>query len=223
MLTEHYACLFDEDQVVGIADFSAKTGRRVCFMNYFGVREGWRDAGAAQFFFQEVQAGLRERIPFVEAILFELEPIDWSYLGGLSGSIPDTGEERSRLQLALRSLARMLVFNANHALAALQPDGSTMPYWEPIVDGGDRRLTLMLLPTNKNVISVKDAVDFVYDEVYGEAYQDDFNFPAFRSKALSLKGHFDQYSDCTFRTYPIPRELARLLLWAEDKGISVDL
>jgi hypothetical protein len=222
---EHYACLLDGDEVVGVADISAKSGRRVCLLNYFGVKGGWRDGGTARFFFEQVQTGLRALVPFVGVALFELEPIDWNCLQRLCSNPVLNRVQRSRVQATVRTLARLLVFSANHALAALGQDGTPMPYWEPLAYGGGREMVLMLLPLiGGAVLPVKEAVDFVYDNVYGEAYDGELDLPGFRENTSLLKGRVEQCMDgCQFRKYPIPRSLAHLLLWGENMGLSADL
>lgn len=221
---EHYACLLDGDEVVGVADVSAKSGQRLCIMSYFGVKGGWRNGGTARFFFQEVQAGLRSRMPFVDTALFEVEPIDWNYLQHLRASPDLSSAQRSYAEAKIRTLARLVVFSANHALAALQQDGTPMPYWEPLAYGEGRELILMLLPASGPVVTVTEAIDFVYDNVYGEAYDEELNLPEFRDQALRLKRRVEQrMNGCYFGRYPIPRSLAHLLLWAENLGLSADL
>ena len=221
---EHYACLLDGDDVVGVADISAKSGIRVCILNYFGVKGGWRNGGTARFFFEEVRLGLQTRIPFVDTALFELEPIDWNCLKRLCANPDLNSSQRSLVQSSLRSLARLLVFSANGAVAALHQDGTPMPYWEPLAYGEERKLILMLLPVSSSLISVKEAIDFLYENVYGEAYGGELDLPGFREHALMLQQRVGQCLEgCYFGKYPIPRSLAHLLLWAENMGLSADL
>ena len=83
----------------------------------------------------------------------------------------------------------------------------------------------MLLPMSSASTTVREAIEFTYDNVYGEAFEGEDARPReFRQRCLSLKERVEQFvSACTFGRYPIPREIARLLLWAEDKGLGADL
>ena len=183
---------------IGVAYFSAHVDRHWCFGNYFGLRRGFRHTERVRVFYTEVRDHILTEIdPRCQGLLFEVEPVDWDRLDlvAQAGAIPKD-ETRTEVLSDIRSLRRLHLFQTSGALAFLGEDDRPLPYRFPAMSEETRQaeetqLILMVMPWQKEAgqIDIREAIAFVYDDLYGDAYgsPSSTEIPGFRPYVEGIK------------------------------------
>lgn len=229
---EVFGVLLSGAEVIGIAVFSGHLHRRVCFGGYFGVLPGRRRYGCARRFFDEVVAGMRGQVGRLHGILFEVDPVDESFLEQVAARDTLLGQgDESRIERNIRALRRLLLYTRSGALAAVQPDGTLMPYWQPVVHALPERLQrqclLCLSLGEAEPVTVSEAVDFVYDDLYLDAYggnASDVLVPDFKDYLGRLKQAVAPHAALArFTRLRLPPVIRRLCRRAVAEGFDTGL
>ncbi len=234
---EIYAVLHIGDQAIGMTFLSAQVQRHWSFGNYLGVRSGWRQKHRAEYFLEEVMRHLRTISPSMKGILFEVEPVDIKLLERVADrpGISGFGDE-NEIFLNLRSLRRLLLYHSYKAVALLNSDGLPLPYWQPsMVDDeldsrNERELILMvklLGGVDKEKIELQELLDFIYDDLYGDAYggASTVEIPNYRAYVAQIKSRVQDRARGGWKLgkVEIPSKVTRLLLRAKGEGLTDEL
>jgi class 3 adenylate cyclase len=229
---EVYGVAHVSGNVVGMVYVTCHITRHWCFANYFGIQKGYRKEGRAQLVYEALERHIVTNIDArSRGLIFEVETVDWSHLEEVrqSGAISASRDLRHTV-LHLRRLRRLLLYQTGSALAFLAANQQPVPYWqpamsEPLGPQGEVPLILMVLPfVPKEVIRLDDVVQFVFDDLYGDAYGVDGSsteIAGYRAylaevKARVLKEGAGGWSLGNVATKKHYREL---LFWAKREGL----
>lgn len=182
-----YAVLHADDDVFGMAYLSLHLDSSWAYVSYLGILQGWRDLGRADKFIKDVVKYIQDEIlPTLKGIIFEIDPIEFTYLkelGEISSELNrDDFDEQTLFQL--RSLKRLKLFqNYYKSAMVLGRDELPLTVWQPpltkTLDTTDEKeLILMVKPIKQDGIKdieLQDVLDFVYDILYMDAYNTEDN------------------------------------------------
>lgn len=197
---EVYGVVHVSGDVVGMVYVTCHVRRHLGFANYFGIQKGYRKEGRAQLLYDALERHIVTNIDAKSrGLIFEVETVDWSHLEEIrqSGEISSSGSLRNTVT-QLRRLRRLLLYQTGSALAFLAADQQPVQYWqpamsEPLGPDGEVPLILMVFPfVPKEQIDLDDVLQFVFDDLYGDAYGND-------ESTTELEGYRDYVAEVKAR------------------------
>ncbi|HJU42061.1 MAG TPA: adenylate/guanylate cyclase domain-containing protein [Vicinamibacterales bacterium] len=229
---EVYGVVHASGDVVGVVYVTCHITRHWCFANYLGIRKGYRKEGRAQLVYDALEHHIITNIDAnSRGLVFEVESVDWSHLEEIrqSGQISSSGDLRNTV-LHLRRLRRLLLYQTGNALAFLAANRQPVPYWqpamsEPLGPQGEVSLILMVLPfVAKEAIDIHDVLEFVFDDLYGDAYGVDGStteIAGYRDYVAQVKDRV--LSGCrtgwSLGNIATKKQYRELLYWAKREGL----
>lgn len=188
-----YAVLHIGECVFGMAYFDMHLKRHWCCGYNFGVKAPWRPERQAEIFFNRVEEELRRIDPDYKGILFEVEPVNFELLAEVAKRKKIAGfPDEYAICSNIRNLRRLVLFEYHGARILLAANGRPLPYRQPSIGKLDttdeRELILMVWPRKdfkQENFDLKEVLDFIYDDVYAYAYEDDV--PGYRQYVTSIK------------------------------------
>ncbi len=194
-----YGILHIGSQCVGMAFLSHHLERHWCFGNYFGVIAGWRQYSRGEQFYSALAGELAKLDPLWKGILFEVEPISQQSLQIISEvGVPKCIKNSETSQGVVRCLRRIALYTRNRALALVDEEGRPCQYWQPAMSDPIRRanevelMLMALLRPGTPPPNVREVLDYVYDDLFGDAYGDggdgaDVSIPHYREYVAGVK------------------------------------
>ena len=234
---EIYGVLHMRRIPLGMAFLTAYLEHHWTFGNYFGVRAGRRGLRRAEFFLENIQDEIQQAHmdPNMKGILFEVEPINQEMLSAVEqrGRIRGFPDERHVLQ-QIRRLRRLHLYQAIGCVALLKEDDrQPLPYWQPSMKenldpAGELSLILMaylLKGTDKATVTLAEILDFVYDNLYGDAYGGlgDVEFAGYRPYVQTIRNRVEEAAAAhgwKLDKMSVARRLRNLIHMAHEEGIS---
>jgi len=221
--TELWGVIHFDLNVIGIIYLTCHRGRDFCYGNYFGLLPGPFRRHTRYFLKRELVPYLKKHIRKSKAILFEIEPLDFTFLNGIAKGNSISGNDDEQFLRSERERLRWLYLlnTEENVVTAITPETSyPMPYFhpamqEPLDETNERPWVLMAyaygaLPER---LDLQKAINFLLDDLYSEAY-DGKN---------SYIGHYREYiqhnvkprilehaAHASFGDFRIPRDIARL-------------
>jgi hypothetical protein len=233
---EVYAILHIGDYVIGMAFLTAHVESHWCFGNYFGVRAGYRQGNRANRFYQEIASFLLGRVdPQQRGILFEVEQIDFAALAAAARLQTIRGSpDRETVLKSLRRLRRLLLYQSSQARAFLGSDRQPLRYRQPAMEEtlnpeSEVPLILMtrLLPgVPEGNIQLPEVLNFIYDDLYGDAYggPGNISIPGYGAYLRRIKEDVAASSrGWSLGNVPIDRATRGLIDIAKKEGLEPEL
>jgi len=228
------------DIVVGFAWVSLHTERAWCFGNYLGIVKGWRRNAAAADLKDAVTGRAKASVAGLKGMLFEVDPVDTALLEQVAvevqrGKHLRECERWEDVKNNLRRLRRLNWYQLVGAKMLLREDGRPLPYWQPSMkevlrSADERDLHLMVYlfdPAETQEFNIASAIDFIYDDLYREAYAGEGNVQilGFADRVSKAKGRVVNALQGGWRLgkLSVTPSVHRLMRRAEEEGLAAEL
>jgi hypothetical protein len=183
------------DVCIGMAFLDLDRTSRWIFGAYFGIRAEWRGDQRARQFLLAVTTQCQKVVPHAKGIVFEVEPYDDARVRSTlrkfrqEASKPTAKVRLTKAEAAtIRAIKRINLYmhQRSGALAVTYDDRSPVSYVQPamslpLVPASEVALWLMVYPIEilagspdashiKQLLDIRDLLDFQYDVMFSEAY-----------------------------------------------------
>lgn len=237
---EIYGVLHIGERVFGMAYLSVHLKYPWAFGSYFGVLKGWRKGGRAQSFYKNIIKKILSINPTVKGIIFEIDPIDFTYLDEILSNLDyvhlDDSVLNNRIITNLRSINRLLIFQTYSAKPVLRKNGSPLPYWqpalfEPLDESNEKEMILMVNPFKDVIFESKelaDIVDFIYDVLYTDSFDAEIgqvHLGGYRRYISKVKARVKSAlkRGCKIKQFEISDKILKLRNIARERGYEEEI